>query len=276
MNKEYKYKFSVIMCIYNVDKYLEEAIESIINQDIGFEDNIQLILVNDGSLDNSENICLKYKNKYPNNIKYLKKENGGLASAKNYGLDYIEGKYINFFDSDDTLPINVFKCVNMFFKKNELCVDFVCVPLYFFEAEHGLHPKYSYMGKKNRIINLNEEPYNFVLSGASSFYKREIFDNFRFDETYKGEEDTLLNGLIYKKNPRFGYVCENGVKYNYRKRKARNSIGDMVKENPESYYTVLKLLQRIINKKNVSEYEKEIIIYELRSRLKSINKKLFC
>ena len=58
MSDDKEYKFSIIMSIYNVEKYLKEAIESIINQDIGFEENVQLILVNDGSLDNSETICL--------------------------------------------------------------------------------------------------------------------------------------------------------------------------------------------------------------------------
>ena len=149
---KYKYSFSIIMCIYKVEKYLEEAIESVINQDIGFEKNIQLILVNDGSPDNSEEICLKYKNLYPNNIIYKKKKNGGLASAKNIGLKYVEGKYVNFFDADDTLPSNTFKEVYRYFKRNGICVDFVAIPLAFFGAQTGLHPKYRYMGKKNRII----------------------------------------------------------------------------------------------------------------------------
>lgn len=275
MNKNYKYNFSVIMCIYNVEKYLEEAIKSIIKQDIIFEKNIQLILVNDGSTDNSKEICMHYQKKYSNNIIYLEKENGGLASAKNAGLEYAEGKYISFFDSDDTLPINVFKEVFNFFRKNELCVDFVSIPLYFFGEKTGIHPKYNYMGKKNRIINLVIEPYNFVLSGAASFYKHEIFDSFKFNESYLGEEDTLLNGSIYLKNPRFGYVCERGVKYNYRKREEKNSIVDTSKINPQSYHTVIKLLNEIIPSKNLMDYQKEIIIYEVRSRLKQIEPTIF-
>lgn len=275
MRNDYKFKFSVVMSIYNVEEYVEEAIKSVINQNIGFENNIQLILVNDGSSDNSEEICLKYKEIYPNNIIYLKKENGGLASAKNYGLNYIEGKYVNFFDADDTLPNNVFKNVYKFFEKNAICVDFVCIPLYFFGAVRGIHPKYQYMGKKNRIVNLNTEPYNFVLSGASSFYKNEIFDNFRFDESFLREEDTLLNGSIYKNNPRFGYVCENNVRYNYRKREQKNSLVDTASNNSSDYYNVIRLLDKIINKNKIYEYEQELIIYELRSRLKNINKSLF-
>ena len=65
------YKFSIIVPIYNVGKYLEETIMSVVNQTIGFE-NIQLILINDGSIDNSEEICLKYQKIYPENIIYYK------------------------------------------------------------------------------------------------------------------------------------------------------------------------------------------------------------
>ena len=273
---DYKFAFSVIMSVYNVEDYLEEAILSIIKQDVGFEKNIQLILVNDGSIDNSEDICLKYQKMYPKNIVYKKKKNGGLSSAKNVGLKYIEGRYVNFFDSDDTLPLNTFREVFRFFKRNAICVDFVCIPLVFFEAQEGLHPKYQYMGEKNRIIDLTSEPYNFVLSGASCFYKKEIFDSFRFDESYVGEEDTLLNFTIFKNNPRFGYVCERGVQYNYRKRFSQNSIGDTAKINPISYETVIKLLDQVIPKNGIlRRYEQELIIYELRSRLKTISKNMF-
>ena len=64
-----QFKFSIIVSIYNVEKYIKEAIDSLINQTIGFEENVQLILVNDGSTDNSEEICLNYEKNYPKNIK---------------------------------------------------------------------------------------------------------------------------------------------------------------------------------------------------------------
>ena len=273
---EYKFKFSIIMSVYNVEKYIEEAVDSIINQDIGFEENVQLIFVNDGSPDNSKDICLKYKELYPNNIVYVEKENGGLASAKNVGLNYIEGEYVNFFDADDILPINVLSEVYSFMQKNKTCVDFATIPLYFFEAQRGIHPKYKYLGNKNRIVDLLQEPYNFILSGAASFYKNKVFDDFRFDETYVGEEDTKLNGLLYLKNPRFGYICKKGVRYKYRKRFEQVSISDTAKVKPESYKTVIKLLNEIIPKNGILEkYQQELIIYELRSRLKQIDIELF-
>ena len=88
---DYKYKISVVIPVYKVEAYLRETVESVIAQTIGFEENIQLILVNDGSPDNSEEICLEYKNRYPRNVIYLKKENGGVSSARNESIPYIEG-----------------------------------------------------------------------------------------------------------------------------------------------------------------------------------------
>lgn len=116
---EHKYLFSIVMAVYNVEQYLEEAIESVINQTLSFENHVQLILVNDGSPDNSEETCLKYKEMYPDNIVYIRKENGGVSSARNEGLKYVEGKYVNFLDSDDKLSLNALAEVFSFFELNE-------------------------------------------------------------------------------------------------------------------------------------------------------------
>ena len=70
-----KYKFSVVLPVYNGEEYLTEALDSVINQSIGFEDNIQFIIVNDGSSDGSADICKKYRDIYPDNIVYVEKEN---------------------------------------------------------------------------------------------------------------------------------------------------------------------------------------------------------
>ena len=81
-------KVSVIVPIYNVEKYLKKCLDSLVNQTL---DDIEIILVNDGSKDNSKQIAEKFANDYPNKIIYLEKENGGLSSARNYGLKYAKG-----------------------------------------------------------------------------------------------------------------------------------------------------------------------------------------
>ena len=90
-------KVSVIVPVYNVEKYITKCLTSLINQTL---DDIEIIIVNDGSTDNSEQIVKQFKRSH-NNIIYVTKENGGLSSARNFGLIYATGEYIAFLDSDD-------------------------------------------------------------------------------------------------------------------------------------------------------------------------------
>ena len=96
------YKLSVIIPVYNVEKYIDKCIESVLNQTIK---DIQIILINDGSTDNSLEKCKKWADSY-NNIQLINKKNGGQAEARNLGLNFASGEYIFFLDSDDYLPID--------------------------------------------------------------------------------------------------------------------------------------------------------------------------
>ena len=124
--KEYKYKVSVVTAVYNVEDYLSEMIDSIIAQNIGFE-NVQLILVDDGSQDSSGEICDQYAAQYPENIVVVHKENGGVSSARNEGLKYVEGAYVNFTDADDILENNALKSMYAYLKENEKEIDLVTI-----------------------------------------------------------------------------------------------------------------------------------------------------
>ena len=97
-------KLSVIVPVYNVEKYLERCVDSVINQNYP---NIEIILVDDGSKDSSGKICdiLAAKD---NRIKVIHQQNGGLSAARNTGIDNATGEYIDFLDSDDELLPNVF------------------------------------------------------------------------------------------------------------------------------------------------------------------------
>lgn len=116
------YKFSVIMAIYNTGRYLDDSINSLLNQTINFEKEIQLILVNDGSQDNSEEISLKYKLLYPNNIIYIKSLHGGVSKARNLGMDYVLGKFINFLDSDDKWDYKAFHYIYLFLNPTKILI----------------------------------------------------------------------------------------------------------------------------------------------------------
>ena len=160
INLKSQYLFSVIISIYNTGRYLEEAIKSLINQTIGYS-KIEIILVNDGSTDNTESICLKYKKLYENNIIYIKTSHNGVSSARNIGLKYAKGLYINFLDSDDKWDCHAFENVYLFFKfyKN---IDIVSGRMKYFESNNNYH-------LNNQIaINLISSPENIPLTNSFS------------------------------------------------------------------------------------------------------------
>ncbi len=95
-------KFSIVVPVYNTYDYLEKCLSSLVNQK-NIKEKYEIIIVNDGSPDNSEKIILAFQEQYPQLIKYIKKENGGVASARNEGVKYVNGEYILFVDSDDYL-----------------------------------------------------------------------------------------------------------------------------------------------------------------------------
>ena len=99
-------KVSVIVPVYNVEKYVEKCLMTLINQTLK---DIEIIVVNDGSTDNSKEIIKKYCSNFPEKIKYYEKENGGLSDARNYGMQYATGDYIAFLDSDDYVELDTYE-----------------------------------------------------------------------------------------------------------------------------------------------------------------------
>ena len=96
-------KVSVIVPVYNVEKYIDKCLTSLVNQTLK---DIEIIIVNDGSPDKSQKIIDKYVKKHSNIKSYIKK-NGGISSARNYGLKYAHGEYIAFVDSDDYVDVKI-------------------------------------------------------------------------------------------------------------------------------------------------------------------------
>lgn len=91
-------KVSIIVPFYNVEQYIEKCLNSLVNQTLK---EIEIILINDGSQDNSAEIAKKFEKKYPNKVTYYEKNNGGLGDARNFGIKYASGEYVAFLDSDD-------------------------------------------------------------------------------------------------------------------------------------------------------------------------------
>lgn len=265
---EDNFLFSIVMAIYKVEDYLEEAIESVVNQTLSFEKHVQLILVNDGSPDNSAEICLKYQQKYPRNIVYIEKENGGVSSARNVGLKYLQGRYVNFMDPDDKLSLDTLHEVFNFFEENYKWVDVVSIPMEFFEGKTGNHIL-NYKFKSQRVIDLSVD-YNCIqLSAASAFVKRKSIAD-QFNESLKYAEDALFLNKILLEKMKLGTVTN--AKYYYRRRTSGNSaiqLSGLTKEWYSEYLVgfSLGMIRLSLNLYNeVPKYIQFLIMYDLQWR----------
>ena len=245
--------FSVIIAIYNTGRYLDDSIGSLLNQTIGF-DKIQIILVNDGSTDNSEEICLKYQKNYSNNIIYIKIEHGGVSKARNAGLDYARGEFINFLDADDKWDSQALRYVLLFFRNNTN-VDLVAGRLLFFEAINSYHPL-DYKFYETRVVNLTKD-YNCIhLSGPSSFFRRFLIKGKKFVEDVFSGEDTIFINNILLLNPIIGYIRE--AIYYYRRRADHSSAVQNQVLKVEFYFSQLKYVNQYLIDKSKELYNKVI------------------
>ena len=261
-----KNSFSVVMACYNSEKYLEETIQSLLNQTFSFKDNIQLILVDDGSVDGTADICKKYVNLYSEDIIYIYQENQGQGAARNHGLEYATGKYVNFMDSDDKFREDTFEHVFDFFEKHFDDVDLVSVSVDFFDREHGAHPlNYKYW--KTQVIDIREKIDYPQLFANSAFFKRDLFNKFQFNINLVNSEDALIINQILLEKMAYGLVKEG--KYWYRRHRDESSTIDKVTFKKEFYLDRLnnyfkKLIEDSLNKYNwVHKFIQYLIVYDL-------------
>ena len=207
--------FTVEMAVYQVKDYIDEAVKSIMDQTIGF-DHIHIIFVDDGSTDGSSEICDRYKERYPDQIDVIHKENGGISSARNAGLKYIRGKYVSFLDPDDWIDPDAFQKVADFMDYHPE-TDVCCIPYFMFGDKQGPHPLNYKFDKGSRVIDLmkDEDANSILLSAATAFYRAEVIREAVFDTDLVTAEDAKVNAGILLKNPHLGVVSDTA--YHYRR-----------------------------------------------------------
>lgn len=239
-SRTYPFKFSIITAVYNVASYLSETVESILCQDIGFKESVELILVDDGSTDSSGEICDHYQALYPYNIKVLHKPNGGAASARNAGIALASGKYLNFLDGDDKLSPNTLSAVYNFFPLLMIRSVLYLFRYSFLKKENAHRLNYKYRDGKDQIIDLNVQ-YSYVqMSIASSFIKHNVLNDHSFDTSLRYAEDAKVIMQLLLDHPYYGIV-PSGCYY-YRFRNTQNSALNGTKLHREWYLDCLKII----------------------------------
>lgn len=259
---------SVIIPVYNIKAYVAESIDSVIAQDIGFTDNIEVLLVDDGSTDGSSEVCKGYAERYHNNIQYIYQENSGVSAARNNGLELAQGEYIHFLDGDDLLSKNFYTKSIEFLKEHRRSVDFVASRVMFFDNIIDSHPL-NYKFGSTRVIDVDKEPDAPILHAVSVVYKRDSLKDVRFDERVAITEDAkFLSDVIIKKR-RYG-VLKDSVYY-YRKRGDGGSAISGKEKNRSFYdatpkYAYEHMLDTWVESGN-SKHIEYTLLYDLSYRL---------
>ena len=262
------FDFSVIIPVFNVEDYIEETVDSVISQSLGF-DRIQLILVNDGSTDGSADICKRYKEEYPDNIVYIEEENGGVSSARNAGLKEVRGRYVNFLDADDKWDRDAFRSASEFFASNP-DVRIATGRFVFFGAKEGRH-HLDYKYEKTGTADLEDRFDYPEMSVAKTFFAADILDGMSFNEDLEISEDMLFINELLLREMKYGVIRE--AVYFYRKREEHTSAIDRSTENISWYTaTVTGVFEELIRRSEeihgkVIPYIQYLLITDLQWRL---------
>ncbi|WP_281699829.1 glycosyltransferase family 2 protein [Cetobacterium somerae] len=213
---------SVIIPAYNVEKYIERCINSVLNQ---YLKNIEIIVIDDGSKDKTSDICLKISENNKNII-YKKVQNGGCSAARNLGVSMAKGKYIAFLDSDDWVDSDMY--INMIEEAEKNQADIVICGFKKLDENKNLLStvKIPKRNNKNEYIDCTTE---WFASPCNKIYKRDLLEknNIRFLLNIYTGEDMFFNfiSFFYSKNiisldePYYNYFMnQNSVSNNYKNR----------------------------------------------------------
>lgn len=192
-------KVSVIVPIYNSEKYLKKCIDSLVNQTLS---DMEFILINDGSTDSSDEIIKSYND---SRIKYFKRSNYGIGATRNFGIDHSSGEFIGFLDSDDYVKHDMFeKMYNECVSKN---LDIVVCDHFILEHDKVDELKFIDFG----ITSLNDSPnllLDINLAPWNKLYKKSLFDNTTYYPEGIKYEDTPWVAKMMSRAKRIGKLNE--------------------------------------------------------------------
>lgn len=212
-------KISIIIPVYNVEKFLKQSVESAINQTYK---NLEIILVDDGAKDSSGKMCDEYKKK-DERIKVVHKENGGLSTARNAGLDVATGKYIMFLDADDFFEPN--SCEVLYNEIEKLEADYV-IGNYIHVTYDGIKWENPLFNNDSFKLSLQDFAKSFFVMNSvvwNKIFRRDFIEKYNLRFIPKAiAEDAIFSTFCYVHSDKGYYI--NDVVYNYRQNQENVSI----------------------------------------------------
>lgn len=264
-------KVSVIVPVYNSEKYISECIESILNQTY---ENFELILINDGSQDSSGDICKKYENQ-DKRVLYICKENGGVSSARNMGIQYAKGEYVAFVDSDDILKSDMLKILMSGNSDFAMCGYELYDDISSTACEQFMCPTLcgTMSDLTNKIKNYISPPY--LLGPCFKLFKKSIITEnsiiFPPDLSYGEDAVFVLEYLAHCKT----VSISSYIGYSYRKHGSESLSGKFLTNKIDINYRINTLIDALLQKENVTEKSK-ILAERLLECFVSYEKELIC
>jgi glycosyltransferase involved in cell wall biosynthesis len=278
-------KFSIVSAVYNVEKYLEDYFTSIVLQP-EFLDQIQVIVVNDGSTDHSLDILNSWQRRFPHNITVVSQENGGQASARNHGMKYASGEWITFIDPDDFVERDYFRHIRHFIDLHDPAgnqLQFISCNMIFYRENSNsfddTHPlRFRFV--KSATLHLNDLGRHIQLSVNSVLFRRSTIENSQllFDPRVRPsfEDGHFVARLLL--------ACSSGIvgfnaksKYYYRKRADLSSAIDTSRADPRRYgdlfeYGYIDIFRHAAAKSGgvVPTWLQRTVLYDLTWQLKEI------
>ncbi len=226
-------KVSIIVPVYNVENYIKKCLTSLVKQTL---QEIEIIVVNDGSTDNSKNIIEDFLKQYPEKIIYLEKQNGGLSDARNYGIPYAKGEYIAFLDSDDYVELNTYEEMYELAKKENS--DMVQCNFYW------EYPNKQKIGDMSICKNKKEMIQNGRVEAWNKLIKTDILkqSGVIFPKGYQYEDVEFTYKLILNLN-KVAFLNRPLIHYVQRENSIANSQNERTKEILDVLEHVLKYYQ---------------------------------
>jgi len=249
-------KVSVVVPVYNVENYLAKCLDSLINQTY---QNIEILVINDGSNDQSEEIIQKYAQQYPGKIKAFHKENGGLSDARNFGIDRATGEYLGFVDSDDYVTPSMFEeMVNLAEKYQAKMV--IC-NIQKVDQHGNITQKLTQIPNMPEKINLND--HFSIFSDLSYFacnkiFKRTLFNEKRFKKGAHFEDIQLIPQLLLECD-----VIAQTQNFHYQYLERTDSITKMHTERGLDILKAVEDVEAAFEKSQYSNKKKELKNFQI-------------
>lgn len=245
------YKLSIVVAVYNLEKYLPKCLESLVNQTL---QNIEILCVDDGSTDSAPKIIDEYARKYPEKVKAYHKENGGEFTTRNFGLERASGEYVTFVDTDDYVELDWAEKLYKAAKENDADMAVCAFERIDLKTNKVVSKNMTNFGNSVKDINSNDDFMLFINPAPwNKIYKLEKVKDLRF-LNFRGFNDMIFLTSSYTKINRVAFVPDVLYHYYLRYDSQIHSVNMKDVENFKKYLLELKKLYIKENKYESMRY----------------------